>query len=80
MVAAVIADLSPTGLAAVGPVLVVIGVAHFLTTERWYDLLSPRWRHRRMSRASASVNRWVGAGFLIVIELAALVAGIAGLT
>lgn len=74
------ADLSPTGLVVLGPLLVGIGVVHFLTALWWYDRLSPRWRHRRFTRASATANRWFGAAFLIAMGMSALAVGIARLT
>src|SRR5437588_12262775 len=72
----IVADLSPPGLVALGPVLAGLGVIHFKTAFWWYDTLSPRWRDSAVRRSSALLNRWGGAGFLVFVGVATTVTGI----
>ena len=71
----VLADLAPGALVALGPVLVVLGIAHFVTALRWHDRITPRWRDSTAYRLSATLNRWGVAGFLIFVGGASIVVG-----
>lgn len=78
-IATVIADLSPSGLLLLGPVLIALAVVHFRTAFWWYDWMTPGWRVSPIQRFLASTNRWGGAGFLVFIGVSSLAVGIARL-
>jgi hypothetical protein len=73
LMAAAKSDAPPGGLLTLGVLLIGLGVVHFRTALWWYDKVQPGWRGSLWGRSSAIINRWGGAGFLLIVGAALLV-------